>query len=160
VRDRVRNLSELVGRPVMVPEAMARFAELFGLLLPVTLVPGALTEEELADAESLYQQKYAREEWTFPKRRPFSTTLATKARSGVVMLDLELEGDRIEKASIRGDFLLARQEDLVGLLARMKGQPLKGATELVRQGSLPPDLSEALVQLLEEGGQRHDGAVP
>ncbi|HWQ08692.1 MAG TPA: hypothetical protein VN436_06290, partial [Holophaga sp.] len=104
--------------------------------------------------------KYARPEWTFPTRKPFSTTLSTKAPSGVVVLDLEMDGARIVDLAIRGDFLIERQERLAALSADLKGRSLRESLEIVRRSPLPEDLSRALVDLLEDGGRRREGALP
>lgn len=158
VRDRVLNLAEAAGHPVPIPEAMGRLLRELDRRLPVVLVPGALTADERREAQGLYDAKYGREEWTFPVRKPFATTLATKAPSGVVLLDLTLEGDRIEGMEVRGDFLVARQDVLAAILDRLKGQRLPEAMEILRGSLLPEDLSNALVRLLAEGGSRHEGA--
>jgi lipoate---protein ligase len=158
VRDRVLNLAAAAGHPISIPDAMHRLVKETETRLPVVLAPGELTIEERQEAQELFETKYAREEWSFPKRKPLVTTLATKAPSGVVMLDLELEGDRIEGMDVRGDFLLERQDLLASLLAGVKGQALPAAMAMIRQGGLPADLSIALLHLLEEGGKRQEGA--
>lgn len=160
VRDRVLNLSEAVGRPVDIPEAMNRLTQEVERRMPIILVPGPLTEEESREAQQLFETKYARPEWTFPTRKPFSTTLSTKARSGVVILDLELEGSRIEELGVRGDFLIERQELLADLSKSLRGRTIPEAQETIRQSGLPIDLSEALARLLQDGGHRREGVNP
>ena len=157
VRDRVLNLVEAAGHPIAISEAMNRLVAELRHQLPVGLVPGELTIEERQEAQELFDTKYAREEWTFPKRKPFATTLATKALSGVVMLELVLEGDRIEGIGVRGDFLLERQDVLAAVLERVKGQTLPQAKAIIVRSALPLDLCNALRHLLEEGWQRHEG---
>jgi len=151
VWDRVLYHAEAAAQPITIPEFLHR--------LPATLTAGALTPEECQEAQALCATKYAREEWTFPTRQPFSTTLATKARSGVVLLDLQLEGDRIEGLEVRGDFLLGRQDVLASILESVQGRPVAEALALIRQSALPPDLTAALVHLLEEGCLRYQGAL-
>jgi lipoate---protein ligase len=158
VRDRVLNLAAAAGHPISIPDAMQRLVKEMETRLPVVLAPGELTWEEREEAQELFETKYARMEWSFPKRRPFATTLATKALSGVVLLDLELDGDRIEGMAVRGDFLLERQDLLSSLLAGVNGQVLPAAMAMIRQSGLPADLSIALLHLLEEGGKRTQGA--
>lgn len=160
VRSRVLNLSEALGRPVEIRVAMDHLLEELARRLPIDLTPGPLTPEESSEARALCEAKYGRAEWTFPTRKPFSTSLATRARSGVVVLELELEGPRIAELAVRGDFLIERQEDLAGLTASLKGRALPEAVALVRRSPLPADLSEALAGLLEEGGRRREGAAP
>jgi lipoate-protein ligase A len=154
VRNRVVNLTDAAGRAISVREAMDQFVREFENQLPVGLKPGPLIEAELREAEALLSEKYASEEWTFPRRRPFSTSLATKARSGVVFLDLALEGDRIESIEVRGDFLLERQETLASFLHDARGRTIADALGILHQGTLPEDLKDALAHLLIEGSKQ------
>ena len=159
VRERVLNLSEAIGRPVGIPEAMERLLEVLERQLPVDLVPDRLTEEESQEAHELHDSKYARLEWTFPTRKPFATTLSTKAPSGIVVLDLEMEGSRIVDAAIRGDFLIERQEHLAEVSSSLRGRTLQEALALVRRSALPEDLAKAILGLLEDGDCRREGAA-
>lgn len=154
VRDRVVNLAEAAGRALSVPEAMAGLIRTLEARLPVQLDPGPLTGAERRDAEGLLRKKYAQEEWTFPRRRPFATSLATKAASGLVLLDLALDGDRIEAIDVRGDFLLERQDALVDLLRGAQGMSLTQALGLLRASPLPGDFQDALAHLLQEASRR------
>lgn len=154
LRDRVVNLAEVVGRPLSAQEVMAQLPREWAARLPVVLHPGTLTDSERREAESLWREKYAMESWTFPRRRPFSTSLATKASSGLVQLDLVLEGDRISSIEVGGDFLLARQETLASFLRSAKDRTIPEALEQLSQSSLPTDLRQALAHLLMEGAQR------
>jgi lipoate-protein ligase A len=158
VRDRVMNLADAAGRPISIEEAMDRLVQAFETSLPVLLEPGGLTSEEREEAEALLRSKYATREWTFPSRKPFVTSLATKAPSGVVMLDLGLEGDRIESIDVRGDFLLERQEDLAAFLGDVRCQNEMNAHAILRKSPLPSDLKDALAQLIHEGFDR--GSIP
>jgi hypothetical protein len=108
----------------------------------------------LGEAEALWRAKYGREDWTFPRRRHFTTSLATRARSGVVLLDLELEDERITALEVRGDFLLERQDALVAFSRDALGRGIPEVLEDLSSCSLPPDLAEALAQLLTEGTRR------
>ena len=157
VRERVLNLAEAAGRPLQVREVMDLFVEALRRRLPVALTPGELTEEEVLEAARLHQEKYLTEEWTFPHRRPAATTLATKAPSGVVVLDLATDGLRIESLAVRGDFLLDRREDLAAFAQQAQGMTLAEASGLLERGPLPEDLKLALIHLLEESLQ---GSVP
>jgi lipoate-protein ligase A len=158
VRDRVINLSQAAGHAISVPEAMARFVQAFRERLPVELEPAALTGDELREAEALWRAKYAREDWTFPRRRHFTTSLAARARSGVVRLDLELEDERIIAMDVRGDFLLERQDALLEFSREALGRNLPEVLKDLSSCSLPPDLAEALARLLSEGARRPGGA--
>jgi lipoate-protein ligase A len=159
VRDRVLNLEEALGNHVDIPEAMHRLTKELERRAPITLVPGTLTEEESREAQERYETKYVKPEWTFPTRKPFSTTLSTKALSGVVILDLEMEGSRIEELAIRGDFLIEQQEMLTALAKSIQGRTIPEALEIIAQSGLPMDLSTALAHLLQDGVRRREGAT-
>lgn len=159
VRERVANLAEAAGRPLSVREVMDRFVEAFQERTPVTLAPGGLTEEERLEAVALCAGKYARDTWTFPDRRPFTTSLAARAASGVVLLDLALDGDRIVTLDIRGDFLLGRQDRLAGFVQDAAGLRIPEAVERLRGSALPPDLADTIAHLLCEGAQRPSRAA-
>lgn len=154
VRERVVNLAEAAGRPLSVRAVMDLFVAVLQERWPVRLEPGSLTREERQEAESLYREKYARAEWTFPLRRPFTTSLAARAASGVVLLDLALEGDRIRSLEVRGDFLLERQDRLAAFLQSAEGLEVPEAADLLRQAGLPADVTDALAGLLLQGAQR------
>ena len=154
VRERVMNLSEAARRPLPIRAVMDLFVAVLQERWPVRLEPGGLTGEERQEAESLCREKYARAEWTFPARRPFTTSLATRAASGVVLMDLAMEGDRIRSLAIQGDFLLERQDDLAVFLQASAGLRIPEAIDLLRQGTLPADVMDALAHLLGQGAQR------
>jgi lipoate---protein ligase len=159
VRERVANLAEFVGRCLPVREVMDRFVAAFQARLPVTLEPGSLTGEERQEAEALRDAKYGREAWTFPTRRPFTTSLATRAASGVVLLDLTLADDRIVNLDLRGDFLLGRQERLAAFVQDATGLRIPEALQRLSSSALPADLAGAIARLLTEGCQRPVGAM-
>jgi lipoate---protein ligase len=158
VRERVLNLSEAMKSPVDIREAMEHLVTECRQRMPIDLMPSPLTDEETREAHALCETKYARLEWTFPTRKPFSTTLSTKALSGVVILDLQMDGPFIEDVAVRGDFLIERQEQLASVSVSLKGKSIQEALEIVRQCSLPADISRALADLLEDGGHGHEGA--
>lgn len=150
VRERVVNLSEAAGRSLIVEDVMKSLVSAISANLPVTLTPGALTSPELEDAASLLQKKYATEEWTFPKRRPGTTTLGTRAAGGVLIIELALDGELIRQFDVRGDFLMGRPEILFTFRRESLGLSIREAQERLRLSPLPLDLREGLDRLLEE----------
>lgn len=52
------------------------------------------------------------------------------------MLDMTLEGIRIDSVDIRGDFLVERQGDLTSLLQELKGRTIPEAITAVRHSRL------------------------
>jgi lipoate-protein ligase A len=150
VRDRVITLSEAAGRPIPVDEVMERLTAHLAERLDIELIPGDLSPEEHVRVEDLHYTKYSRPEWTFPRSRMRTSVLATKARSGVLTLEAEVEGGTLRSVEVRGDFLIARQDDLRILVESMRGQTLERACTLVQNGPLPEDVREALLRLLTD----------
>ena len=103
------------------------------------LEPSDLTGDEFQEAQALWQAKYAREDWTFPCRRHVTTSLAARALSGVVLLDLELEDDRISALDVRGDFLLERQETLAAFCRSAIGLGIPEVLQDLSGRALPTD---------------------
>jgi hypothetical protein len=150
VRDRVITLCEAAGREISVDEVMQRMTIHLAERLGVELIPGELSDKELAQIDHVNDTKFSRPEWTSPLRQKHTSVLSTKARSGVLTLVADLEGDRLGHVDVRGDFLLPRQNDLRDLMKAMRGQTLDGARALVRDSSLPEDVRRALLKLLTE----------
>jgi len=59
--DHASSVSEAMGSPVDFPAAQVAFAAAVGAALHAA--PGALSDEELAQADRLYREKYTRDEW-------------------------------------------------------------------------------------------------
>jgi lipoate---protein ligase len=150
VRDRVITLCEAAGRELSVDEVMQRMTVHLAERLGVELIPGELSDEELAQVDHFNDTRFSRPEWTFPLRQTHTSVLSTKAQSGVLTLVADLDGDRLGHVDVRGDFLIPRQNDLRNLTKVMRGQTLDGAQALVRDSSLPEDVRRALLKLLTE----------
>ena len=65
LRERATSLGEALGRAVPFKEAARALAEGFAQALNLRLVPGGLSERELALAEQLRRERYATREWNF-----------------------------------------------------------------------------------------------
>ncbi|MBN1630339.1 MAG: lipoate--protein ligase family protein [Thermoleophilia bacterium] len=150
VRDRVITLSEAVGRPIPVDEVMQRMTAHLAGRLGFQPTPGDLTAEERAQIDRLHDTKYSRPEWTFPQRDAHRSVISTKAPSGVLTLAADLDGDRLNRVEVRGDFLLPRQNDLRDLTEAVRGRTLDEARALVQRGPLPEDVRSALLRLLTD----------
>ena len=150
VRDRVITLSEAAGREIPVDEVMQRMTAHLAERLGVELTPGDLSAEEHSLIDQLHNTKYSCPEWTFPAREAHTSVLSTKARSGVLTLAADLDGVRLSRVDVRGDFLVPRQDDLRDLTAAMRGQTLDGARALVQSSPLPDDVRSALLRLLTD----------
>ena len=68
----------------------------------------------------------------------------------MLTLVADLDGNRLSRVDVRGDFLIPRQNDLRDLTKDPCGQTLDGAQASVRDSSLPDDLRSALLKLLTE----------
>lgn len=150
VRDRVITLCEAAGRPIPVDEVMQQVTAHLAGRLGLELSPGDLTAEERAQVDHLSDTKYSRPEWTFPQRDTHRSVISTKAPSGVITLAADLDGDRLSRVEVRGDFLLPRQNDLRDLTEAIVGRTLDGARALVERSSLPEDVRSALLRLLTD----------
>jgi len=150
VRDRVVTLSEATGRSVEVGEVMEKMAAQLADRVGIELAPDELTFHERAQIDHLYDAKYSRPLWTFPRRETRTSVLSTKAQSGVLTLVADLDGTILRKVNVQGDFLIPRQNDLEALVRSLAGQTLDGACALVLRSPLPDDLVGALVKLLRD----------
>ena len=148
VKSRVINLCEAAGRDIEIAEVMDKLASHMAELLQVDFYEAGLSAAEIQSADALYREKYADPAWTFRKKDAHGVVVSTKARSGVITLEVSLEGDAIAGAHIKGDFLVPDQGELSRVMDGFKGKTLSGALEVVRSGRLPADVREALGELL------------
>lgn len=92
VRDKVRNLSEVFSRkldPAIASPVLSRsIAEEPG----IELIAEELNPDKQKLAEALCREKYRRREWTFRKEHRIGKVIAAKTKSGVVPLEICLEG--------------------------------------------------------------------
>ncbi len=157
VKERVTSLAREVGRELDTDEVMERFAHNFSQVVGVDLVPGGLTEEELALAEELLDVKYSTDAWNFGTRQSYGVTISTRTKGGVLSLSADIEGDIIREARIRGDFLISDRAALERLERALAGRRFDDeARAVVQAAGLPEDLKEALIGLFSE--MRQEGA--
>ena len=148
VRGRVITLNEAAGRVVPVEAAMDAVARHVAQAFQVTTEPGSLLPHEDALARELLRDKYGRREWTFRERQERTTVVATKAGSGVVSLEVSLDGELIRDVSVTGDFLVPDQGELERWLRGVRTRTPRDAAALAADSRLPADVREALVRLL------------
>lgn len=148
IRDRVTSLSNEVGRVVDTQEVIERFvvntADIFGL----RLVPGDLTNEELALADELLAVKYRTDEWNFGSRKAYQLTVAERSEAGVLSLSVDLEGETIHQARVTGDLLLSDRSELEFLEHSLAGISLQEAQAAIRTIHVSSGIKQSLLQLL------------
>jgi lipoate-protein ligase A len=150
VRGRVVNLSEAVGR-LVTPEGLAEalipeISEASGY----SFEEGELTERERELAQTLFEEKYGRPEWTFRSGIKATRIISRKARKGVVTLAVTMEGGRISAAELWGDFLAADSGAVEDLTLSIRGLTIPEAIDHVRATVILRDLSDDIASLLEE----------
>ena len=148
VRDRVVNFSELADGNVTIDQVMNTFIMKFVSVLKVDLKESGISEDEMNLAEELYDVKYSDDNWTFSTQKNYSTVLSTKIKSGVLLLSLSIEGDKLNDLSVSGDFLIANQKDLSNYISSIKNMTLDKALQKTRSALLPADLREGIYDLL------------
>jgi lipoate-protein ligase A len=150
VKERVINLkdcSPLVPNIEIVKEDLiTTFAEVLNIKFEKT----ALTSQELALAQKLYEDKYAKPEWTFTKARTYTTMVSTKIASGVLKLKLNLLNNSIQDIALSGDFIFPNHQNIEQLTTALKGKNIDEAVQLVSQVELSKDLKEGIIQLLKQ----------
>ncbi len=119
VRSRVTNLkpyfdelTRSIGNRCYV-EAPKNAAELKNLLLDwfrreYDVIDLALTEEQLAEIETLKAQKYDTEEWNIGKSPKADVVCGEHFRCGYVEFNFTIEGYKVKKLDLRGDFFPSR----------------------------------------------------
>jgi lipoate-protein ligase A len=149
VKGRVINLCEAAGRDIEVAHVMEKLVLHMGEILQVDFQESGLSEAEVQAADKLYEEKYANPGWTFRKKDAYAVVVSAKARSGVITLEVSLEGETIIRAHVKGDFLVPDQGELTRVMESLKGKSLPGASEVVQTSRLPVDVREALIELLK-----------
>lgn len=148
VRSRVTSLSEVTGKGIKLDEVQNVMVEEISRAMGVRPSPGGLSEREFARAKSLFDSKYGTHDWTFRERGKYTTVLSTKAKSGVVTVSMQLDGDKISRADIHGDFLLNDQGELERVKAALNDASLGDARGIVARSALPGDVKDAVDELL------------
>jgi len=150
VRERVVNLSELSAKAQGINQIQTDFVKSFAKALKVEFVEQPLTSKEMQLAEKLYREKYSKPEWTFSAAKHYSTVVSTKISSGVLLLKCELLQNKIQSASLSGDFLIPNHRLVENLLSNLGEKTLSQAMEIVQDSNLPNDLVLGLTQLLNQ----------
>ena len=120
VRSRVGNIREFL--PVDM-ELSAFWDYLKTALAQGSVVPGALTPEELAEVETLKREKYDTAEWNFGRAASYDFTNKRYWDGGCLEVCISVEQGRIAGIRFYGDFLALRSaEDIVSALV---GCPLR-----------------------------------
>ncbi|MGB9593722.1 MAG: lipoate--protein ligase family protein [Anaerolineae bacterium] len=155
VKDRVTSLERERGGEVPVDEVMQTFVGHFRDEFGVELVPGEITEEERALAQTLLEEKYATDEWNLGPRHAYRTLVSTRIPDGTLSLAIRMEDGTIREADIQGDILLPNGGALTRLARRWTNLPLSEAHATLAHAEMPEAIREALAALLTEA-QRED----
>lgn len=149
VKGRVINLYEAVGRDIEIAEVMEKLVFHMSDVLQVDFHEAGLSEAEVQAADALYNEKYAKPAWTFRKKDAYAVVVSTKARSGVITLEVSLEGETIVGVHVKGDFLVSDQGELSRVMGALEGKNLPDAPIVVESSRLPVDVRETLIELLK-----------
>ena len=149
VKSRVINLCDAIGKDIEISEVMEKLVFHMGEFLQVDFYEAGLMAEEIQAADSLYNEKYSDPAWTFRKKDSYTVVVSTKARSGVITLEVSLEGDVMMDVHIKGDFLVPDQGELSRVISSLKGKSFFIASEIAADSCLPVDIREALSGLLK-----------
>jgi lipoate-protein ligase A len=150
VKERVINLKECSALVQSIEQVMGDFINTFADILNVQFEEIPLTPEEYALAQKLYEDKYAKPEWTFTKARSYTTMVSTKIASGVLKLKLNLLNNSIQDIVLSGDFIFPNHQNIEQLMAAMKGKNIDEAIQWVSQAGVLRDLKEGIIHLLRQ----------
>lgn len=150
IRDRVVNLSEACGRKLDPADVSKVLSQYIAEELNIELVPSGLTKAEQKMIDILYHEKYGRYSWTFSEERRIGKVAAAKCSSGVVTLEVRMQGEIIDAVEISGDFLAPDRVALDAALASLAHMTLPAAEKSIRQSVLPLDLRNTIAELLEK----------
>ncbi len=148
VKDRVINLSEAIGERVEVPQVIEKLVFHLSRILEMELYKDDLFENEILLANQLFEEKYSKPEWTFREKASFNTVVSTKSPSGIITLCLSTDNGKVTDIEIKGDFVIANQDDLRKVIHSLIGQEVKRLPFIIKNSPLPIDLKESLASLL------------
>lgn len=111
-----------------------------------------LSEDEIAGAEKLREEKFSKWEWNFGTSPEFSKTNSKRFSYGIVEVSYTAEHGKISKAEIRGDFF--GEEDVTVLSNQLVGTRLekddleKGLEEVGKyiSESVPGEIAELFIK--------------
>lgn len=114
VRSRIGNIREMLPEDMTLPEFWAYLKqELSGS----GIVEDVLTEEELAEAETLRREKYATWEWNFGRSPRFDLTNKCRYGGGTLEVGVSVQDGCITQIAFYGDFLgVSSLEELTAAL--------------------------------------------
>jgi len=150
VKERVINLKECSALVQSIEQVKEDFVNSFADMLNIQFEKKALTPEEYALVQKLYEDKYAKPEWTFTKARTYTTMVSTKIASGVLKLKLNLLNNFIQDATLSGDFIFPNHQNIEQLTTAFKRKNIDEAVQLVSQVELSKDLKEGIIQLFNQ----------
>jgi lipoate-protein ligase A len=150
VKEQVINLKECSALVQSIEQVKGDFINSFADILNVQFEEIPLTPEEYALAQKLYEDKYAKPEWTFTKARTYTTMVSTKIASGVLKLKLNLLNNSIQDIVLSGDFIFPNHQNIEQLMAAMNGKNIDEAIQWVSQADISRDLKEGIIHLLHQ----------
>ncbi len=150
IRERVTSLEQETGRSIDVLEVMHRFTSHFSETFGIKLTPGTLTLEEERLARDLFDVKYNTDEWNFGSLLQYQITVAERTEEGVVVVSADIEGEKLQKITISGDFLLSHREPLKELERSLTDRSISEAQSLIHHSSLPSGMQIALINLMSK----------
>jgi lipoate-protein ligase A len=148
VRDRVINLCTAAGKDIEIAAVMEKLVQHLAEVLQVEFYEDGLSPGEISLVDKLYAEKYADPAWTFRKKDSYDTVVSTKSRSGVITLEISLEGEIIVDLNVKGDFLVPDQGELKRVIDTLRGKRLGEVSAVVEPSRLPGDIRESLIGLL------------
>jgi len=114
VRSRIGNIREMLPRDMTLPEFWAYLKQ---ELAGSGIVEDTLTEEELAEAETLRREKYATWEWNFGRSPRFDLTNKCRYDGGTLEVGVSVKDGCIAQIAFYGDFLgVSSLEELTAAL--------------------------------------------
>jgi len=150
VRERVINLCDAAGKDIEIAAVMEKLAQHLAEVLQVEFYEDGLSPGEISLVDKLYAEKYADPAWTSRKKDSYDTVVSTKSRSGVITLEISLEGEIIVDLNVKGDFLVPDQGELKRVIDVLRGKRLGEVSAVVEPSRLPADIKESLIGLLSD----------
>ncbi len=152
VKDRVINLSSIVGRVIDLDEVIDVLVAKIRLIFNLQYNPieNDFTNEEHNLITDLYLNKYSKKDWTFRYKPTTETLVSKKTDHGILTLGLELSEKVIKKFTISGDFLLPNKDALTELVSNIQDKTLNEVTKLILESSLPLGFKNSLIDLLND----------
>ena len=149
VKERVINLSDVADIPD-IKQVKNDFMTSFAENLNIAFLEQELTEKEKKLADQLFKEKYSKSEWTFTANNPHTTVLSTKTASGVITLKCQVFQNKIQSASVTGDFLMPDHKKMQKIVNNLNNKTLTQATKIIEKSKLHDDIINGLVHLIKQ----------